>query len=146
MKIPLQFVQGKIILPAVITSSNYRFGFRKISFLIDTGSPKTFISEKDAMVLQIPMKSLKFSEFIKLGGSKYEMLNGKPVKIYFKNDEGKSKVFDFSLTIAKTTKKTKEAINESRACPSIIGTDFLTQHDLSLFFRPAKSTCYLESK
>lgn len=132
------------MLSGVVTSHNYRIGFRKIPFIIDTGSPKTFISEKDILTFQIPPTALKFKEHIRLGGSKYEVLTGKPIKIYFKTDDGKSKDFSLDLTLAKTTKTTEEAIRESRSLPSIIGTDFLIQNNLGLYFYPSKSTYYLE--
>jgi len=146
MKVPLQFINGAIILPGVITSTNYRIGFHKVYFIVDTGSPKTFISEKDALAFQLPLSTLKFKEHIRLGGSKYEILGGKRVKFYFKTDDGKPITFDFDLTVAKTTKKTQEGIQESRSCPSILGTDFLIKNDLGLHFYPSKSIYYLERK
>lgn len=146
MKIPLQFINGTLILPALIRSPSYRIGFKKLSFIIDTGSPKTFISEKDALIFQIPFNALKFKEHIKLGGSKYELLSGKNVKLCFKTEEEKLIDFNFSLTVSRTTKSTKEGILESRSCPSIIGTDFLAQNDLSLYFQPSKGVYYIEKE
>lgn len=146
MKFPLEFIGGSIFLPGIVSSSNYRLGFSKLSFIIDTGSPTTFISEKDALSLQIPFKALRFKEHMRLGGSKYELLSGKRIKIYFKTDESKLTSFDFDLIVAKTTKKTHIGIQEARSCPSIIGTDFLIQNNLGLIFWPSKGIYYLEKK
>lgn len=146
MKFPLKFVNGSLILSGVLTSASYRVGFKRIIFVVDTGSPKTFISEKDALTLQIPMNTLKFLEHMRLGGSKYELLTGKPIKLYFKTDDEKSKDFDLDITIAKTTKTSQEGIQEAMSCPSIIGTDFLIKNGLSLIFRPSKDVFYLEKE
>jgi hypothetical protein len=146
MKISLQFINGAIVLAGVVSSATYRIGFRKIYFVVDTGSPKTFISEKDALAFQLALSALRFKEHIRLGGSKYEILSGKEVKLYFKTDDGKPVSFGFDLAVARTTKKSQEGIHESRSCPSIIGTDFLIKNDLGLYFYPSKSIYYLEKK
>lgn len=146
MRLPLEFIRGSIFLQGIISSSDYRIGLSRISFIVDTGSPTTFISEKDALALQIPFRALRFKEHMKLGGAKYELLSGKKVKLYFKTDEPKSISFDFNLTIAKTTKTTQEGIQEARSCPSIIGTDFLIQNKLGLVFWPSKEIFHLEKE
>jgi len=146
MKIPLQYINGTIFLSALLRAQSYRVLFKGFAFVVDTGSPKTFISEKEALQFQIPTRALSFKEYIRLGGSKFEILTGKKGELYFKTDDGRSKKYDFSVVVVKTTRTTREGIQESRSCPSILGTDFLTQHNLGLVFRPAQGVYYLEGE
>ena len=144
MRIPLDFVGDSIVLQGFLRAESYRIPYKKVMFVVDTGSPKTFISERDALAFQLPFSALSFKQFIRLGGSKYELLGGKHAEVYFRDDDGKPFKFDYDLTVARTTKKTQDGIAESRSCPSILGTDFLIQHRLGLVFRPAKAEYYLE--
>ncbi len=121
--------------------------FGRITFLIDTGSPDTIISEGNALMLKIPLKKLpKDKPIMGWGGGSYDSYTFNNVTINFKTDENKI----FQVHIPKilisqlTTKMTEEERQISLSFPSVIGTDLLKNNGLILYFDPSKSVAYLE--
>ena len=142
MKIPLKLVDGRIVVNAIILSENYHFGASPILFVIDTGSDATFISEQDALRLQISTENLRSMETFQMAGAKYDLVLGKGISLYFKTDENKSSHIDFSnVPIARSTIRKK---TEDSGFPSILGTDFLLKNNFSLYFSPNKKIIFLE--
>ena len=54
-KIPLK-VDGRIVLSAIIESEKLRIPRQRLSFTVDTGSTKSYLSERDVERLQISIK------------------------------------------------------------------------------------------
>lgn len=142
MKIPLRLVDGILRVNVILLSKNYHFGAAHVTFVVDTGSDTTFISESDALRLQIPMKALEATQIFQMAGSKYSLLFGKECNFYFKTFENKTlRISVPNLPISRsTTKKTQVDPN----IPSILGMDFLIRNGLSLYFNPQKDAMYLE--
>ena len=55
-RIPLQIIGRRLILTSVIECKSLRIPRRIMEFTIDTGSPNSYISDKDVRKLQIPIK------------------------------------------------------------------------------------------
>jgi len=144
MKIPLQIVNGRVTVSAVIHSAKYRT-YGRINFYVDTGSNETFISQSDALRLHIPSSTLTFLRHAKIGGSTYELKRINEIKLYFKTEDEKAEIITLpEFAVMQGTKKTEEAIQEANSTPSLIGTDFLMINGFALYFNPAKSVAFLE--
>jgi hypothetical protein len=143
MKIPLQYVAYRICLP--VSFSTAHVGLKQVVFIIDTGSNNTFISQGDAMRLNIPIGNTSFQEHVNMAGSTYELRKMRDVILRFKNDQGKLETIKFNeFNIALSTQKDQKNIDIANAFPSIIGNDFLTTHKFSLHFTPHKNEAYFE--
>ena len=147
MRIPLKFIDGRIVVTPSISAESYRIRYKPVSFIVDTGSSKSFMSHGDALRLQIPISSLSHTEPLRMGGSRYELLQTKPFLFHFKTEEIKLYPIKTSkFFVALGTKKTEEAITESQNFPSILGTDFLMTNKLYLHFDPHNNEMYLSIK
>ena len=143
-KIPLRFTQGRIIADVMLDTEAYRIRYKPIKFMIDTGSSRSFLSEKDAYNIKMPLGGLHQEEAIKMGGSKYELCKTKKVTLIFRTEENQiHKVTMPSFTVSRSTKKSEEARQESYGIPSIIGTDFFIANKMFLHFDPSESNIYL---
>ena len=144
MKIPLKFVDGRLVVNAIIFSPHYHFGASPIIFIVDTGSDATFISESDALTLQISLNALTLIEVFQMAGAKYKLLQGKEGSLYFKTEENKSLRIEIqTIPLAKSTSKKEQ---HDSGFPSILGTDFLIKNNISLYFNPKKNLMYLEKE
>jgi ribonuclease HIII len=93
-----------------------------VLFIVDTGSPVTFVDEFVSSKVRIYTKNLVFDHDALLGGTKVGMYNCGKVALNFKNGNGA--VTSISLNNMKVSKSQwsrKEAIYSST---SIIGLDF----------------------
>lgn len=143
MRIPLKIVDGRLVANAILLSQEYHFGASPLLFVVDTGSDATFISEGDALRLQIPVKILQPIEVFQMAGAKYHLLLGKKGSLYFKTEENKSLRIDLTnIPLARSTSKHKPESD----FPSILGTDFMIAHGFSLYFNPKKDIHYLEKE
>lgn len=117
--------------------------------MIDTGSPFTVISPKDLLRFRIPLKkytrvpgaAIKIAGFIfkthQMGeaGVTFRTENKTPISL-------QSSVFNM-MTPTKWSKKMSKDI---QSIPSILGTDFLEDHEAAVYFDPSTKTAYLELK
>lgn len=114
IKIPLKFINDQITLGALIDLPNHRIRYKRILFILDTGSQKSFLSEGDALRVNFPFSSLSNPELIRMGGAKYNLFPIKPVSIIFKTDQDKSHKIELGdFSIARSTKRTEDAKIES---------------------------------
>ena len=58
-RIPLQVVEGRLVLTTVIECPSLRIHRQFMDFVLDTGSPDSYLSDKDVRRLQIPMKDFQ---------------------------------------------------------------------------------------
>ena len=131
---------------ATMTSSCYHFGLAKISFIVDTGSPETVISETDALRLNLPLNSLPFVKHIRLGGSVYELKKVRDIKLFFKDEENKIQTIIFDdLLVSVSTKEDTISKQIAQALPSIMGLNFLSRNRFKLCCIPHKNIAYFES-
>lgn len=147
MKIPLQIANGLISTIATIRAPRYHVNPKPIKFYVDTGSPETFLSERDALTLNIPFLKLSFSKHTRIGGTTFETLKMEDVTLYFKDEENKSEIIKLpSIQIIKGSKQNEEERMKALSIPSLLGTDFLLSNNFALYFHPSMNIAFLEKK
>ena len=147
MRIPLRIVTGSVNLNVIIYSQYYHIGLAQISFVVDTGSNETFISEGDALRFNIPINKLPFEKHVSMAGSKFELLKAKSLILYIKKDDNKTEKISLDhFYVARGTKKDEKNRNLALAFPSIMGLDFLENNKFSLVVTPHKNLAYLEKE
>jgi hypothetical protein len=102
---------------------------RKISFLIDTGSPVTILSERDARKLKLEYKNLSSANgnIMGLGGFSETYVLKKPT-LHFLGREGMLKVRLNDLYVSRNIVADREVINQ---IPSLLGRDVLKDFTLT---------------
>lgn len=145
MRIPLKFVDGRLIL---VTKVRTKRAFGSIDFHIDTGSTITFMGASDAMRFQIPVGALPPKQTAKIGGGSLGLHELSNVTLYCHDDGGQSVSLleEQPLLVASSLRKGPEAAVAAQSFPSLIGTEFLLEHKLALYFAPAENIAYLEMK
>jgi len=119
--------------------------FGVVEALIDTGSPFTVLSTLDAMKMRLPIKSMRKGESVSLAGFRFFKHNVKNASFTFRTQGDESISFEVKdLGILVPTKIDKKTLRDVEPIPSIIGNDFLEDHNLALFFNPSQKITYLE--
>ncbi|MEM5869593.1 MAG: hypothetical protein QXR09_00260 [Candidatus Aenigmatarchaeota archaeon] len=140
MKIPLDFNKEGNRL-SVIATVNFSGRCIPVVFIVDTGSPETFVDEFTTSKFRILTKNLQLDHYMIMGGTKIALFKLGKVKINFKDINGNLASIDFSnLKVAETAWKRAGMIYSSI---SILGLDFLAETKLSLFVNPSKKEGYL---
>jgi len=143
MRIPLNIEKtGFVTTIGTIRSERLRI-FKSIKFILDTGSPKSFLSELDAHLLNIPFAKLNFTESALLGGTKIALALI-DVSISFLDEKNNVKKYNPKNFYVAKGMWTKHGIVS--ATPSILGSDFLKETEMALYFNPSKSIAYLEKE
>jgi len=116
-----------------------------VEALIDTGSPWTILSTKDAMKMRLPIKRMRKGQSVGLAGFKFFKHNIGNASFTFKTQNGQSIAFTArDLGVLVPTKLNKKILKDIQPIPSIIGNDFLEDHNLTLVFNPSLKIAYLE--
>ncbi len=141
-RIPLQIVEGRLVLTAVIECKKLRIQRQFLDFVVDTGSPESYIAEKDSLKLQIPTDR-EHTGHVDFGGSRYSIIK-LPEFIFYvlKGDEPVQ--LNIFINALKSSKTSPEKIKISQALPSILGLDFLKNQKLSLHAYMTENLAYLE--
>ncbi len=146
IRIPLQIVEGRLVLTSVIECRSLRIHRQLLDFVIDTGSPDCYLSDKDVRRLQIPMKGRPSKEDVDFGGSRFKQALLPKIRMYLLK-EGKGKDYislNVSISALKTTKVSEKKIQIAQTLPSILGLDFLIEQKASLHVILAEKLVYLE--
>lgn len=118
-----------------------------VEALIDTGSPFTVLSTVDAIKFRLPIKSKKMQKGfgVSLAGFRFFKYNLGKASFTFKTANEDSICFEVqNLGVLVPTKINKKVLKDVEPIPSIVGNDFLEDHNLALFFNPSKKITYLE--
>lgn len=145
-RIPLQIVQGRLILTSVIECPRLRIPKQVMEFVIDTGSPDSYISDTDVRKLQISIKDKPVEGEVDFGGSRYKQVALPKMKMYLLK-EGKSRdyfTFNVSLSALKTTKISVKKMQAAQMLPSVLGLNFLKEQNVSLHVILSEDMAYLE--
>ncbi len=145
-RIPLQIIEGRLVLTAVIECKSLRIRRQLMDFVIDTGSPNSYLSDVEVRRLQIPIKDSESNEEVDFGGSRFKQIYLPKIKMYLlKEGTGKEYFsFDASLSALKTTKTSMKKIQAAQTLPSILGLAFLREQKLSLHVILTEELAYLE--
>ncbi|MCK4637294.1 MAG: hypothetical protein KAT49_05385 [Methanomicrobia archaeon] len=121
--------------------------FGVLEVLIDTGSTGTFISYGDAQKSRIRMNKLPLVENkpIIILGCKFKRRILKNVIFTFNKEDRSPYIIELpEVTVAGKPIEYLVKGMYHEFIPSIIGTDFLKEYNLSLYFNPSKGKAYLE--
>lgn len=123
-----------------------RFHIRKpIEFIIDTGSNSNFISESDALKIDIPINKIKFKREIHgLTGGKLSANLGDGYAYVLDDEEKARKLHIKDMSMIRTKGETEKERKESLKNPSILGVNFLKENNLKLVYKPSENIAYLE--
>jgi hypothetical protein len=103
---------------------------RKVSFLIDTGTPKTILSERDAHKLGVDFDNLERTSSSMLGiGGFAETYHLRKVTLIFFSENGKHEESLPELLLVREPELSEEIKNQ---IPSILGRDLLSKFTLHL--------------
>ena len=144
MKIPLTISSIDRITTVVSIQAPRCFGF--VTFAIDTGSPYTFLSEKDAERLKIPLKELEpDKKLVGLSGKPFDLLLFRQGKFNFKTGTGAIYTINWPIRLRSYAEQQKY-IYAPEELPSIIGTDFIKENKFILLYNPSKNIAYFEKE
>ena len=142
---PLQIVEGRLVLTAVVECPKLRIHRQIMEFVIDTGSQNSYLGYKDVMRLQIPLSEKPSKGEVDIGGSRYKEIELPKMKFYIlAEDKASTIALDAEFHALKTTKTSTQKIQAAHALPSIIGMNFLKNQKISLHVIPAEDIAYLE--
>jgi len=143
MIIPLNISQGLISVLATVRIPNWRV-YGIVKFFIDTGSPKSFIGEQDAIRLQIRFSKINFNERARMGGTAIAIGEIRDdVHLYFKTEKESIHLKPVRFFVSKGMWVKKGIVSPN---PSILGYDFLLENRFALYYNPYENRAYLERK
>jgi len=150
MRVPLR-VESLIGSPKPVLYVTLRIPhlriFRPIKMFIDTGSSWNIISERDAKLMNIPFKKLhQTKDSVGVGGGTVIGHLIKNAVITFRDERRKLVHKTLSEIYAvRTMKRNKETRRKVLTFPSVLGVNFLIEHNFKLVFDPANKNAYLET-
>ena len=141
MRIPLIFDDNKERLSV---TASVRFSKKApipVRFIVDTGSPVTFVDEFVSSKIRIYANNLPLDHSALMGGSKIAMHSAGSVEMSFINQENSLTRMEMPLLVAKTEWTRKGKIYSGT---SIIGLDFFVKNKARLFMDPYNKIAYIE--
>ncbi len=117
--------------------------FRGLNAVIDSGSPFTTISTRDALSFGLPIKHWQSGELTRLAGNKfykYEL----EADAGFRTADDKPFRCRHKFRVLIPTTIDEATLREVQPIPSLIGTDFLEDNNLTFVFDPSAESAYLE--
>lgn len=130
-------------VPIAIRAVKYRV-YGQVVAVVDTGSPKTLIAPRDAVRLKVPFKILHRSnpKDLRVAGVVLPAYSMEGVLLGL-TDENKAMV-RINPTMINILNRPPQYKGEIKHLPSILGTDFLEDNKLALYFNPYDKIAYLE--
>ena len=148
-RIPLQIVEDRLRLTAVVECSRLRVRRQLMDFVVDTGSSASYLSDKDVRRLQIPLRGRTAEKAVDFGGSRFMQILLPSFRLHLlKEDKQRNDVVTLAvcLNALQTTKQSLEKRQVAQTLPSILGMDFLKGQRLSLHVLPAEGVAYLQKE
>ncbi len=143
-RIPLQIIDNRLTLAAVIDCDSLRIHKKLVQFVVDTGSQASFLSPKEAQRLQIALQEKKRSGEVELAGSLFHQVDLPETKFTLLSDHRTPVVIKVKISALRTPKTKEEKILQASTLPSLLGIDFLRQTKLSLHVIMHEEMAYLE--
>ncbi len=116
----------------------------RVNFILDTGSPETILSYRDALSLQMPFNSLSKGKIFGFAGRKFQGYVYNKLKMVFLSTENKVIEEKMKVSIIKPT--SFRNLEEVDNIPTIIGTDFLKNKKYILYSDISENNSYLKKK
>jgi hypothetical protein len=113
-----------------------------IEFIIDTGSPITFVDEFSSQKVRVFADNLTFDRELMMTGTKIGFYKLDKAKIHFKGSEGQIIPIEYNdLKVSKSQWNRPGAVYDP---VSILGLDFLNKTNSNLFLDPKRDVGYIE--
>ncbi|NOZ81138.1 MAG: hypothetical protein GXP63_05690 [DPANN group archaeon] len=146
-RIPLLIIEGRLVLTTALVCKKLRLHVPFHEFVIDTGSNFSFLSYKDVLQLQIPMKNRRSMGRIQFGGSDFDKTELPPINLLMLKENKTDHINIKVILGALLTKKTSERKRKiAETLPSILGMDFLSINNFSLHIYPHEKIAYLSQE
>lgn len=110
---------------------------------MDTGSPYTSISPRDALSWHLPITHWQKGETVYLAGFKFYR-HPLEATLSFKDSDARVVKFRSSVVVLVPTKIDRTTLAETQSIPSLVGTDFIEEQGLTLVFTPHSLQAYFE--
>lgn len=146
LRIPLRIEEGRVILTAVVECPSLRIHKSLIEFVVDTGSPVSFLSERDVKRFHVPL-GFGFEGEIDFGGSRFKQVSLPKITMYLLpelREKDEPLTLSVSLSALKTTKTSPVKVQIAQTLPSILGLNFLREQKLSLHVILTEELVYLQ--
>ena len=144
-RVPLQIVEGRLVLTAVVECHKLRMTKQIMDFIIDTGSQNSYFSGKEVLRLHIPISDKPAKGEVDVGGSRFKEIELPKITLYLLTEDKKSSIsLDASIGALKTTKTSVQNIQIAQALPSMLGMNFLKEQKISLHVILTENLAYLE--
>jgi len=143
-RIPLQIIEGRLLLTSVIECSSLRIPRQIMDFIIDTGSTDSYLGDKDVRRLQISMKNKSNIGEVDVGGSRFKQIYLPKITMYLLKNTKEFHTLSVKLSALKTTKMSEKKIQMAQTLPSILGLDFLKDQKISLHVILTENLAYLQ--
>jgi len=144
-RVNLRYVDGQLHLPCVIECKSLRLGRHFTTFVIDTGSTQSLLSDGEVKALQISLTGKRPDGQIRFGGSTYDKVPLPKITMHLMHEtQQKVKTLQVSLCALKTHRISEEKRTVAESLPSVLGMDFLETHNLALHVAPKEKVAYLE--
>ncbi len=143
MKIPLEYNSEKIRLYVTATVKINNKVPIPILFLIDTGSPFTFVDEFNTAKIRLFANNLKFHKDMLLAGTKVGLYSVESAHLSFVTEDNTLFTAEYNeLKVSKTEWTRKASVYAST---SLIGMDFLLKNGYTLFLDPNRGIAYIDT-
>lgn len=145
MKIPLDFTPQKdrISIIGIVRLPPKNLPL-PIKFVVDTGSPETFIDEIDLLRFRISAEQYPYSNDMLMGGTKVALHKLGKVNLNFRDSENNLHIVSFNdLKISRSLWTRQNALATGT---SIIGMNFLFDTKLHLFVDSSNGIAYFSSE
>ncbi len=143
-RIPLQVTEAGLIATAMVSCKQLRVKPQLMRFVVDTGSPYSFLSGKDVKVLQIPIKGKTAKEELDFGGSRFKKVELPKFELFLLKESEGHIALSVNLSALHTTKQAPKKIKTALMLPSILGMDFLRDQKFSLHVLLTENLAYLQ--
>ena len=113
---PLQVIEGRLVLTAVVECPKLRIHRQIMEFVIDTGSQNSYFGYKDVMRLQIPLSERPSRGEVDVGGSRYKEIELPKMKFHILAEDKLSTIsLEVEVHALRTTKTSMQKIQKTRA-------------------------------
>jgi hypothetical protein len=144
-RVNLQIVNDQLVLVAVIECRALRLAKKMTTFIIDTGSNQTLLSDASVKALQISLDGRATAGHVRFGGATYDNIPLPKTTMYILLDDWRSvKKLQVTFSAVRTRRIEAKKKEAAEALPSIIGIDFLKAHSMALHYLPKENLAYLE--
>jgi hypothetical protein len=141
LRIPLQFDDDKERLSVIASIRFSKKAPIPVLFIVDTGSPVTFVDEFVSSKIRVYANTLPFDHDALMGGSKIAMHSAGNVEMSFIDETDMLARLESGMFVAKTEWTRKGKIYSGT---SIIGLDFFLKNKAKLFVDPYNNIAYIE--